>query len=242
MQIAGLSCPTRHGLADPAYLEERVQLIRSGMELARPLHTSHLIVPCGLIPDSAADRALVEADSADPAQHDNPFSFASGPSQNSKSATQEDQFATLVEVLTDLVRYGNHVGCILTLQLANYQVSLVQQLLAAVTDGPLQIVLDPAVAVFTGANIIETYRQLYGHVGFVRARDGIRNADDSGTETAGRRRDCGLGRTPADAHRSRLQRSGCVWNARAVSSGMPTCCRGSCASNLCFRRTARGRM
>jgi sugar phosphate isomerase/epimerase len=183
MEIAGLSCPTRHSLADPAYLEERVQLIRSVMDLARPLRTSHVLVPCGLIPNPASDRPVTEPDSADSAQLANPFSFAAAPSRNSNTVTQEDQFATLCQVVTDLVSYGNHVGCTLTLQLTNYSVSLVQQLITAVNDDPLQIVFDPAVAVFTGANIIDTYRHLYGHIGFVRARDGIRNADYSGTET-----------------------------------------------------------
>ena len=183
MEIAGLSCPTRHSLADSAYLEERVQLIRSAMELARPLHTSQLLVPCGLIPDPASDPPVAEPDSSDTAEPANPFSFASAPSESSKTVTQKDQFATLCQVATDLASYGNHVGCILTLQLTNYDVSLLEQLTAAVTTGPLQIAFDPAVAVFTGAQIIDTYRLLYRHVGYVRARDGIRNSDYSGTET-----------------------------------------------------------
>ncbi len=98
--------------------------------------------------------------------------------------SQADQFSNLCQVTNDLVRYGNHVGCILTLQLPNYDVHLIKQFLAEVTAGPVQLAFDSAVCVFTGTNVVDTYRSLYEHVGYVRARDGRRNSDYSGTETA----------------------------------------------------------
>jgi len=76
------------------------------------------------------------------------------------------------------------VGCTLTLQLPNYEPALVEQLMTAVTTGPLQIVFDPVVTVFTGTDAVRTYRDVYRRVGYVRVRDGIRNLDFSGTETA----------------------------------------------------------
>jgi len=183
MEVAGLSCPTRHGLADADYLEERISLIRSAMELARPLHTNHLLVPCGLIPDPSSDPPAPEPDTADIDQLGNPLSFSTT-AGSSRTPTQADQFSTLCEVTNDLARHGSHVGCILTLQLPNYDVPMIKQLLAAVTTGPVQIVFDSAVCAFTGADVIDTYRNLYEHVGYVRARDGRRNSDYSGTETA----------------------------------------------------------
>jgi len=182
MQVAGLNCPTRHSLADPEYLEERVQLIRSAMELARPLQTSSLIVPCGLIPDPEQPDQTPNVSNSDIDQQANPFSFATD--DTPQSTTSADQFDTLCEVVSDLARHGNHVGCTLTLQLPNYDVALIERLMAAVITGPLQIAFDPAVTVFTGANAVHTYRNMYSHVGYVRARDGIRNSDFSGTETA----------------------------------------------------------
>ena len=184
MQVAGLNCPTRHSLAAPEFLEERVQLIRSAMELARPLQTSSLIVPCGLIPDpEQADPAPDDSNSSID-QQVNPFSFATAGSSDSMTPTSADQFGTLCEVVSDLARHGNHVGCTLTLQLANYDIALIERLMTAVITEPLQIVFDPAVTVFTGGDAILTYRNVYSHVGYVRARDGIRNSDFSGTETA----------------------------------------------------------
>ncbi len=183
MYVAGLSCPTRHNLASPEYLEERVELIRSAMTLSRPLNSSSLLVPCGLIPDPGQDSPSRVDVGSDAEHRENPFSLAGHPAEASRTITQADQFSTLCQVVSDLASYGNHVGCVLTLQLPNFDVSLLKQLLEAVTTGPLQIVFDPAVAVFTGANVIDSYRQLYNHVGYIRARDGLRNSDYSGTET-----------------------------------------------------------
>ena len=184
LQIAGLSCPTRHSLASPEHLEERVELIRSAMTLSRPLNSSSLLVPCGPLPDPGQDSSAHRDNSSNTKQLENPFALTGHPSEASKTVTRADQFSTLCQVMSDLASYGNHVGCVLTLQLPNVDVSLLKQLLATVTTGPLQIVFDPAVAVFTGADVIDEYRQLYNHVGYVRARDGLRNSDYSGTETA----------------------------------------------------------
>ena len=193
MEVAGLSCPTRHSLASPEYLDRRVELIRSAMALSRPLNSSSLLVSCGSIPDPAADTLPREPGYTDAEQPANPFSLSAQPSGDSKTITQADQFSALCQVVSDLAGYGNHVGCILALQLPGYDVSLTEQLLEAVTTGPLQIVFDPAVAVFTDTNVIDSYRHLYHHVGYIRARDGLRNSLYSGTETA-----VGDGVTPWD--------------------------------------------
>ncbi len=183
MTVAGLSCPTRHSLAAPEYLEERMQLIRSAMELARPLQTSHVLVPCGPVPDPQRDPEPEPAASEDADVSANPFSFASA-SPTKREPTPSEQFNTLCQVATDLAGYGNHVGCVLTLQLPDYNLEPARRLLASVTSGPLELAFDPAVAVFTGRNVAGTYRDLYPHVGYVRARDGIRHSDYSGAETA----------------------------------------------------------
>ena len=181
MQVAGLSCPTRHRLADPNYLDERVRLVRSAMELARPLQTKSLIVPCGLIPDPdrTATRPPSTLQNAD--DRANPFSFATAPPAQTSLA---DEFSTLCEVASDLARHGNHVGCILTLQLPNYDIPLIERLIDSVTTGPIQIAFDPAIAIFNGGNPVTDYRNLYQYTGHVRARDGVHNTDMSGTETA----------------------------------------------------------
>lgn len=186
MAVAGLSCPTRHSIAAPEFLEERIQLIRSAMDLAQPLQTPHLLVPCGPIPDPDRDPESVtdQTNTTETDQVANPFGFATESPATKTAPTESEQFQTLCEVVSDLARYGNHVGCVLTLQLPDYNNRLIQRLLNAITTGPVQMAFDPAVAVFTGTDPVTTYRDLYSHVGYVRARDGVRNSDYSGMETA----------------------------------------------------------
>ena len=43
---------------------------------------------------------------------------------------------------------------------------------------------DPATAVMTGSDPIQDFRNLYGYVGYVRARDAIRDVDGAGVEVA----------------------------------------------------------
>jgi sugar phosphate isomerase/epimerase len=71
---------------------------------------------------------------------------------------------------------------VLNLQLASYDLRLIKRLLSEVQTGPLNIVLDPATAVMTGASVAGTYRDLYQHVGYIRARDALRDVDGAGVE------------------------------------------------------------
>lgn len=175
MDIAALTCPTRHALAAAEYLEERIQLIRSAMEVARPLQTDRLLVPIGLIPDPDAK----SDDAPTGSTADDPFGFASG---STPTASAAKQFETLCEVANDLAAFGNHVGCILTLQLPVYDSARISRLLEKVTAGPLELCFDPAVVVFGDGDVVEMYRNLYQSIGDVRARDGVRNLEMSGTE------------------------------------------------------------
>jgi len=99
MQIAGLHCPTRHSLAAPEYLEERIQLIRSAMELVQPLQTSSLLVPCGRIPDP--NRTAPEPDSGDSGidQPANPFSFDTLTRRSPQLARQSTSSTRCVKLL-----------------------------------------------------------------------------------------------------------------------------------------------
>ena len=178
MNVAGLICPTRHGLCDAEYLEPRLDIIRKSMSLARKLETSELLIRCGRIPDPDSQAAAPKAVSID--EQANPFSFATESADNQPSPAAE--FSLLCEILNDLTQHGNHVGCVLNLQLANYDQQLIKRLLSAVQAGPLKIAFDPATAVMTGANPAGMFRDLYQHVGYVRARDAIRDVDGAGAE------------------------------------------------------------
>jgi len=181
MKVAGLMCPTRHSLYDPEYLEPRLDIIRKSMTLARKLETADLLVRCGRIPDPTATPAPAEAAPSIDDQA-NPFAFATTP--EASGPTPAAQFTQLCEILNDLTRHGNHVGCTLNLQLSSYNQPLIERLFAEVKAGPLSIVFDTATAVMTGAPVVGTFRDLYQHVGYIRARDALSDVDGAGVEVA----------------------------------------------------------
>ena len=179
MQIAGLVCPTRHGLHDSAYLDERLALIRRAMELVRPLGCTDLIVRCGRIPNPDESAQISEPD-VDVDNKVNPFSFTVPNAAPKRSLASE--FSLLCEILNDLTQHGNHFGCCLTLQLADYNVPMVSRLLSEVKRGPLRLVFDTATAVLTGARVATAFRSLFPSIGFVRARDAQSGVDGAGIE------------------------------------------------------------
>lgn len=178
MKVAGLLCPTRHELYEPEFLEPRLNIIRQSMILAPKLQTNELIIRCGHIPNDSNTEPETPS-TVDIDDKSNPFSFAP---EKSKAQSPASEFSLLCEILNDLTRHGNHVGCVLQLQVPEFNEVLIQKLLAAVTSGPLNIVFDPATAIMTGANPTRVFRSLYKSVGYIRARDAVRNTDGAGTE------------------------------------------------------------
>ncbi len=189
LQVAGLLYPSRHSLHEPDQLDRRLQSIRSAMTLAQKLGTSELLIRCGRIPDPTAtsrdtnDPAIPTNSNVDSLR--NPFSFAPTTADQLLTAgqpTPAEQFATLCDILNDLVRYGNHIGCILQLQFASFHVVRIQQLLNEVKSGPVGIVFDPATAVMTGGQPVAVFRDLYRAIGYVRGRDARADVDGAGIE------------------------------------------------------------
>lgn len=181
MRVAGLRCPTRHSLYDPEFLEPRLDVVQRSMSLCRKLETEELIVRCGRIPDPDDSTAPQSADD-DIHSQANPFSFESlGKTQG---PTQTEEFSQLRQILNDLTSHANHVGCILNLQLADFNLPLIRRLLSEIHSGPIRVTFDSATAIMTGANVTLTYRDLYQHVGYVRARDAQKDVDGAGIETA----------------------------------------------------------
>ena len=177
MSVAGLYCPTRHALYDAEYLEPRLDIIRKSMSLCRQLETTELVVRCGRIPPEEQPSAAEPVE-----QPENPFSFATPAA--AEAASGEASFRLLTELLNDLTQHGNHVGCVLNLHLAEYRLPLIRKLLTEVKGGPIRIVFDTATAIMTGADTNQTYRDLYDQVGYVRARDALKDVDGAGTEVA----------------------------------------------------------
>ena len=179
MRVAGLYCPTRHALYDSEYLEPRIEVIRQSMKLAQKLNTSELLVRCGRLPDPPGnDRETADPKTSEP---DNPFAFETAAQAKPASI---DRYSLLRQILNDLTEYGNHVGCVLNLLLSGYDRRQIAQLIADISGGPLKITFDPATAVMTGTNVTQAYRDLYQYVGYVRARDALKDIDGAGTEVA----------------------------------------------------------
>jgi sugar phosphate isomerase/epimerase len=198
MTIAGLYFPSRFALYDAEYLDRRIQSIRAAMSLVRKLGTTELIIRCGRIPaatvaaestSSAADddtgRKSLEPTNSDVDSLRNPFSFAPPPGTLiSKAPSEPQNYAMLCEILNDLVGYGSHVGCVLQLQMARYDIDRIQQLHNDVRSGPFGIVFDPATATMTGAAPVYVLRTLYSQIGYIRGRDALADLDGAGVEVA----------------------------------------------------------
>ena len=182
MKVAGLFCPTRHALYADEFLEPRLDVIRKSMSIARTLHTDHVIVKCGNIPNPSHNTPETQTTkSAKEALDTNPFSFNSSP-QPATGMTPAERFQMLTEILNDLTQHGNHVGCRLALLVPNYQRDRISLLLKSVSNGPISIAFDPATVEQSGESSVDTFRDLYSHVSYVRARDTMTNSDGTGQE------------------------------------------------------------
>lgn len=182
MRVAGLYCPTRHALYDSEFLEPRLAVIQKSMKLCRKLQTDELLIRCGRIPDPAKTETKPAESPSSIDEQANPFSFAG--SSSSTEPTEAEQFQLLVELLTDLAAQGNHLGCTLNLLVSAYPADRIRSLLAKVKSGPVRITFDPATALMSGTKPVSVYRDLYRHVGYVRARDAIKDVDGAGVEVA----------------------------------------------------------
>lgn len=186
LKIAGLMFPSRHALHDPTHLDQRLDGIRTAMPLARKLGTAELLIRCGRIPDPESTTPGTAASSptnADVNSLTNPFSFAPKPGLATQNRPADsEQFAMLCDILNDLVRFGNHIGCVLQLQFAEYDLKRIQRLLNEVKAGPVGLVFDPATAVMTGSSPVSVFRELYHAIGYIRARDARTNIDGAGIE------------------------------------------------------------
>jgi len=93
-------------------------------------------------------------------------------------------YELLRDVLSDLARHGNHVGCALAITPSGEPADLLGRLLSDITTGPVGIDFDPSVCVASGERPADVLRTLHSRVLHVTVRDAIRTADGSGQEVA----------------------------------------------------------
>ncbi len=94
------------------------------------------------------------------------------------------EYKLLVEVLNDIARHGNRVGATLAITPTRDSASDLKRLLNRVNDGFVAINFDPAIFAMNGHDVSKAYRELHPFVRHVTARDGLRDIDGSGQETA----------------------------------------------------------
>jgi sugar phosphate isomerase/epimerase len=91
-------------------------------------------------------------------------------------------FQLLLDVLNDLVRHGNHIGCVLALTPCNDTPERLAQTVSHVVEGALGINFDPAVFVMSSQDPVAAFRSLHKSVTHIQVRDAIRDVDGGGTE------------------------------------------------------------
>lgn len=98
--------------------------------------------------------------------------------------TDSEEYRTLCEVANDLARHGDHVGARLAVVPSADSPEGLGRFLCEVRDGQIGMHFDPAAFVMAGYEPVDAFRRLHETVVSVQARDGLRDVDGGGRETA----------------------------------------------------------
>ncbi|MDX1965905.1 MAG: sugar phosphate isomerase/epimerase [Planctomycetaceae bacterium] len=90
----------------------------------------------------------------------------------------------LVEMLSDLAAYANHVGVVLGVTPSADTVEQLAGLISQIKTGPIGIDFDPAHFAMSGQPVLDALRALHARVVHVQLRDGMRDLAGGGSETA----------------------------------------------------------
>ncbi len=101
-------------------------------------------------------------------------------------------WTTLLEALTDLGAYGQHIGATLAAETGSESGADLARLLAALPHGAVAVSLNPGNLIINGFAPLDAIQALGSNIRYVRAKDGVRDlAQGRGIETP-------LGRGSAD--------------------------------------------
>jgi len=92
------------------------------------------------------------------------------------------EFQRLHETLSDLARYGNHIGVVLTVTPMGESPECLKDFLDSVRTGPLAIDFDPAIMALNEINPAEAIRLLHQYIKQFTARDAVRDFSGGGQE------------------------------------------------------------
>lgn len=97
---------------------------------------------------------------------------------------ESKDYRLLFEVVSDLARHGNQVGVTLAVTPTHDSPEVLREFVTAVKTGSVGIDFDPAAFVTAGYKPEDAFRQVHSLVSHFTARDGIRDIDGGGLETA----------------------------------------------------------
>ena len=93
-----------------------------------------------------------------------------------------DECQQLHAVLSDLARYGNHIGVTLSITPAGHDTGRLVALLKDINEGPLGIDFDPAGCVLSRENPASILRELHASATHIQIRDALSSVDGNGRE------------------------------------------------------------
>lgn len=97
---------------------------------------------------------------------------------------ESDEFQRLLTVLSDLARYGNHIGVTFSITPAADEPARLLSLISSIHEGPLGVDFDCAGCVLSRQDPAAALRELHAVVSHVQIRDAVRNVDGVGREAA----------------------------------------------------------
>jgi sugar phosphate isomerase/epimerase len=95
---------------------------------------------------------------------------------------ESDDYQRLLPVLSDLARYGNHIGVTFSMTPADDEPARLLSLVESIREGPLGVDFDPAGCVLSGQDPGSALRELHAAVSHMQIRDAIRHVDGAGRE------------------------------------------------------------
>ncbi|MCH9655173.1 MAG: sugar phosphate isomerase/epimerase [Planctomycetes bacterium] len=95
---------------------------------------------------------------------------------------EEGNFASVCEVLNDLVRFASHIGIDLCISCENNSPTIIRELVSEVRSGLIGVELDTAEMIFNQQDPESSIRELHSWIKTYRLRDAVREMDRGGIE------------------------------------------------------------
>ncbi|MGL4419059.1 MAG: sugar phosphate isomerase/epimerase family protein [Gemmataceae bacterium] len=164
LDAVGFLCPLRNGLDEPQNLEPRIEAIRRAMQLAVDVGARQVIVPFPKLPPQPEISAPQEMFRA----------------EHLPKVVPAPGIEALREALRNLSNFGDHIGCIISLEAGVDPAPAVLDYLKPLNNGMLQISFDPVNFLLHRHEAMMNLASLRGSISHAFARDISRGTAASG--------------------------------------------------------------